>query len=69
MTTGEFFVQLHPKGKSEPENPIYFADFAATIAYVRNHRPQDGDILRVHLPARATATERQELIDAGAVPV
>jgi len=69
MSTGEFFAQLHQYGKSEPEKPIYFADFAATIAYVRSNRPADGDILRVHVPARATDAERQEVIDAGAVPI
>jgi hypothetical protein len=69
MNTDEFFVQLHQYGKSEPEEPIYFADFAAAIVYVRSHRTADGDILRVHVPARATEAERQEVIDAGAVPI
>jgi hypothetical protein len=69
MSTGEFFVQLHRYGKSEPEEPIYFAGFATTIVYVRSHRPADGDILRVHVPARATDAERHEVIDARAVPI
>jgi hypothetical protein len=68
MDAGDWFVQLHRAGKPDPEPPIYFADFAATISHVRSNIPLAGDCLRVHVPARATEAERQELIDAGAVP-
>jgi len=70
MAAGEWFAQLHPIGGGIPEEPIYFSDFAATLAFVKTSKGQAlGKILRVHVPAGATYQERQQLIANGATPV
>jgi hypothetical protein len=70
MAAGEWFAQLHPIGGGTPEEPIYFPDFAATLAFVKTSKGQAlGKILRVHVPTRATYQERQQLIANGATPV
>jgi hypothetical protein len=40
MTAGEWFAQLHPIGKGIAEAPIYFPDFAATLAFVKTSKGQ-----------------------------
>jgi hypothetical protein len=70
MAAGEWFAQLHPIGGGKAEEPIYFPDFAATLAFVKTPKGQSsGNILRVHVPVRATYQERQQLITNGATPV
>jgi hypothetical protein len=70
MEAGEWFAQLHPIRGGIAEAPIYFPDFAATLAFVKTSKGQaSGNILRVHVPARATYQERQQLIVIGATPV
>jgi hypothetical protein len=67
MARGKWFVQEYRSGN--PKEPIYFPDFAATFAFVKAFTPEGAeDLLHVHVPAHGTDSERQELIDAGAVP-
>jgi hypothetical protein len=70
MADGEWYVQVHPLGGRPPEAPVHFADFAGTLAFVKafKERPA-GNILRAHVPTRATYMQCQQLIQNGATPV
>ena len=66
MTTGKWFAQIHPAGGGIPEEPVYFPDFAATSAFVKEFKKRaSDDTVTVHAPAKATDQERQELKELG----
>lgn len=67
MTTGKWIVQIRPLGEGAPEEPIYFQDFAATLAFVKEFKKRASDeIMIVRAPAEATDQQRQELVENGA---
>ena len=70
MIDGKWFVQVHPLGGSSAETPVYFTDFAATLAFVKAFKEQPcGNILRAHVPTNTSYQQRQQLIANGATPV
>lgn len=67
---GGWFVQVHHTDGRPLEAPIYLADFAVTLACVKEFKLRPSkDILRVHVPASATDQQRQELKENGATLV
>lgn len=67
MTTEKWLAQALPAGGGMPEEPVYFRDFAATSAFVKEVKKRaQADIVIVHAPAKATDQERQELKEFGA---
>jgi hypothetical protein len=50
-----------------PEEPVYFPDFAATIAFAKEFKKRaSDDTLMVHAPPKVTDQERQQLKESGA---
>lgn len=70
MIAGKWFVQVHPLGGRAAETPVYFQDFAATLAFVKAFKElPSGNILRAHVPTNTSYQQRQQLIANGATPV
>ena len=70
MADGEWYVQVYPLGGRPPEAPVHFADFAATLAFVKAFKDRpSGTILRTHVPTRTSYIQRQQLIQNGGTPV
>ena len=70
MAASEWFVQVHHLGGKAPDAPVHFSGFAATLAFVKAFKGlAAGNILRAHIPPKATYMERQQLIQSGATPV
>jgi hypothetical protein len=44
VTTGEWFAQIHPAGGGMPEEPVYFPDFAATIAFAKEFKKSESQM-------------------------
>jgi hypothetical protein len=67
MAVGEWFAQVYPAGGGKPQDRVYFHDFTGTLSFVKAFRSESsGGRVRVHVPAKATEEQRQELIDEGA---
>ncbi len=70
MAVGEWFAQVYPAGRGQPQDRVYFHDFDATLSFVKAFRSESsGGRLRVHVPSKVTEEQRQELLDHGAVVV
>jgi len=68
MAVGEWFAQVYPAGRGQPQDRVYFHDFAATLSFVKAFRSESsGGRVRVHVPAKATERQREELAEYGAV--
>ena len=65
--TGEWEIYIHDRGGKKAKTSEVVKDFDATIGAVKAFKQTDsGDLLRVHVPAKATDKERKELIGNGA---
>jgi hypothetical protein len=64
---GEWEIHIHDRGGRKAKTSEVMKDFDATIAAVKAFIKTDsGELLRVHVPAKATDKERKELIANGA---
>lgn len=65
----EWYVEFYPPDADEPEQPIYFDGFSATLSHIQSVRSRifTGQ-LRVHVPARATDRERRRIRKEGGIP-
>jgi hypothetical protein len=69
MSAGDWSIQVHPIN-GFPEAEIYFADFDAMLVFARKFRKRlSDDVLRAHIPAGATAEQREKLTELGCIPL
>ena len=67
MATSEWEIHIHDRDGAKTKTFDVMKDFDATIMAVKAFKKTDsGEILRVHVPAKATDKERRELIANGA---
>jgi len=67
LMTGEWEIHIRDRGGMKAKTSEVMKDFDAAIAAVKAFKKTDsGEILRVHVPAKATDKERRELIANGA---
>lgn len=66
-TAGDFFAEVYAPDGLKAKEFRYFDDFQSTLQFVVAFKKSaSGDILRVHLPSRASDEDRQKLIATGA---
>ena len=67
---GDFFAEIYAPDGIRAREVRYFDDFAALMKFVGEFMEKaSADILRAHLPARATDAERQAIRETGAQSV
>jgi hypothetical protein len=67
LMTCEWEIRIHDRSGAKAKTSDVMRDFDATIAAVKAFKKNDsGDLLRVHVPEKATDKERRELIANGA---
>ena len=68
LTTSEWEIRVHDRDGTKVKTSDVMKDFDATIVAVKAFKKTgSGEMLRVHVPAKATDKERRELIANGAI--
>ena len=64
---GDFFTEVYAPDGLKAKEVRYFDDFQVMMRFIEEFKARSSnDILRAHLPARATETERQAVLAVGA---
>jgi len=64
---GDFFAEVYAPDGIRAKEVRYFDDFLALMRFIEDFKAKNhSDILRAHLPARATDEQRQTILSTGA---
>lgn len=66
---GDYFMEVYASDGIKAMEVRYFDTFDALIKAASSRLSVEGEILRIHLPARATHAERRAVLDLGAEPI